>query len=112
MIRRPPRSTRTDTLVPYPHIFRSMEVGRNESGAEALDRVRSGLAARNDGRQGRLDRKDLEVRPMFLGELRDAGDVAAGADAGDQHVDRRILEVGEDFGAGGDRKSTRLNSSH
>src|SRR3546814_5934159 len=78
-----------------------MEVARNESGAEALDRVRSGLAARNDGRQGRLDRKDLEVRPMFLEELRDAGDVAAGADAGDQHVDRRILEVGEDFGAGG-----------
>src|SRR3546814_12074680 len=48
-----------------------MEVARNESGAEALDRVRSGLAARNDGRQGRLDRKDLEVRPMFLEELRD-----------------------------------------
>src|SRR3546814_1187033 len=78
-----------------------MEVARDESGAEALDRVRSGLAARNDGRQGRLDRKDLEVRPMFLEELRDAGDVAAGDDAGDQHVDRRILEVGEAFGAGG-----------
>src|SRR3546814_8349330 len=73
-----------------------MEVARNESGAEALDRVRSGLAARNDGRQGRLDRKDLEVRPMFLEELRDAGDVAAGADAGDQHVDRRILERSEE----------------
>src|SRR3546814_11743669 len=28
MIRRPPRSTRTDTLFPYPTLFRSFEPGR------------------------------------------------------------------------------------
>ena len=38
---------------------------------------------------------------MFFKELRRAGDMTAGADPGDQRVDRRVLEVGEDFGAGG-----------
>src|SRR3546814_16956348 len=38
MIRRPPRSTRTDTLFPYTTLFRS---------AEALDRSHFGLAARD-----------------------------------------------------------------
>src|SRR3546814_16548468 len=32
MIRRPPRSTRTDTLFPYPTLFRSLCVCRREEG--------------------------------------------------------------------------------
>src|SRR3546814_16520081 len=32
MIRRPPRSTRTDTLFPYPTLFRSAGAGRPERG--------------------------------------------------------------------------------
>src|SRR3546814_16601572 len=46
MIRRPPRSTRTDTLFPYPTLFRSREAGvvlRGDVGGELdphrLDRV-------------------------------------------------------------------------
>src|SRR3546814_11079732 len=31
MLRRPPRSTRTDTLFPYPTLFRSVPVGRTGS---------------------------------------------------------------------------------
>src|SRR3546814_995600 len=31
MIRRPPRSTRTDTLFPYTTLFRSLEDGNNET---------------------------------------------------------------------------------
>src|SRR3546814_19310077 len=45
MIRRPPRSTRTDTLVPYTTLFRSP--GRREAppGGSAADEVRPALRA-------------------------------------------------------------------
>src|SRR3546814_19595102 len=43
MIRRPPRSTRTDTLFPYTTLFRSMRVrrrhDRHDSGAAARDGI-------------------------------------------------------------------------
>src|SRR3546814_1653771 len=41
MIRRPPRSTRTDTLFPYTTLFRSTMNGKAErmAAAEALDRA-------------------------------------------------------------------------
>src|SRR3546814_4150611 len=35
MIRRPPRSTRTDTLFPYTTLFRSVSVGRRRKAAPA-----------------------------------------------------------------------------
>src|SRR3546814_17587470 len=39
MIRRPPRSTRTDTLFPYTTLFRSDTSGRGRLGAEDFERV-------------------------------------------------------------------------
>ena len=57
----------------------------------------AGCAAGNDRRQRRLDREDLERRPFLLQHLGAAGDVAAGADAGDQRVERLVAEVGQDF---------------
>ena len=76
-------------------------IAGNEAGADALDRVRPRRAAGEDRRQGRLDREHLEARPFGLQHLGAGGDVAAGADAGDEDVDRRIAEVGEDFLRGG-----------
>src|SRR3546814_13921002 len=51
MVRRPPRSTRTDTLFPYTTLFRSPLVRR-----EALARIEAQLAQRltNEGLQYRL----------------------------------------------------------
>src|SRR3546814_12422884 len=46
MIRRPPRSTRTDTLFPYTTLFRSFETGRVDGGidlAQGLEHVREQL---------------------------------------------------------------------
>src|SRR3546814_4063932 len=40
MIRRPPRSTRTDTLFPYTTLFRSLE--NHNRGIAALDRLQRG----------------------------------------------------------------------
>src|SRR3546814_3398298 len=52
MIRRPPRSTRTDTLFPYTTLFRS---GRRREGASARDGPAA--AARREGRRSRRGRR-------------------------------------------------------
>src|SRR3546814_12480181 len=84
MIRRPPRSTRTDTLFPYTTLFRSIAVGR--LGGDV------GGAHRRTSAGTIFDHHRLapELRKL-RGEL--AADNVVGA-------------------AGRDRKSTRLNSSH
>src|SRR3546814_7348306 len=52
MIRRPPRSTRTDTLFPYTTLFRSRVVGRHGKGSpdgfvgDFIHRHRAGIADR------------------------------------------------------------------
>src|SRR3546814_19810622 len=70
MIRRPPRSTRTDTLFPYTTLFRSS------------------LRSPSEGR----DHVEEPAKPALLARL----------------LERALAAV---FDAG-DRKSTRLNSSH
>src|SRR3546814_15158706 len=95
MIRRPPRSTRTDTLFPYTTLFRSDGIGD----------LPQSLQARRIGGEGRdqhpslraLDRAHQPFADVALGTARlgieDIGAVAHQR----QHADR---------------KSTRLNSSH
>src|SRR3546814_7343204 len=61
MIRRPPRSTRTDTLFPYTTLFRSRgdgagagrQVGRSGRGRGAGVRAQGGGGPRPGGRRGR-----------------------------------------------------------
>src|SRR3546814_415278 len=98
MIRRPPRSTRTDTLFPYTTLFRSVIKGRlfvpryslwsgyqrqeSLSAAEAASRLGRGKSGEQDGRQmsstaHRHARRNENSPVLFR-----------------------------------DRKSTRLNSSH
>src|SRR3546814_13774874 len=43
MIRRPPRSTRTDTLLPYTTLFRSLRVARQPYSEAELDESRAVL---------------------------------------------------------------------
>src|SRR3546814_4975880 len=120
MIRRPPRSTRTDTLFPYTPLFRSGEAGRAPPLRQVL-----GLGPQ---------------REHLLARCRDvAGEGDGGADAGLRlaccfhvvllkvvHIDREAIEAlapadamrvargdgFEDRVMQGDRKSTRLTSSH
>src|SRR3546814_20954854 len=53
MIRRPPRSTRTDTLFPYTTLFRSRERAEHQ---HAIERLGPGLAIVGEG-EGPVDRE-------------------------------------------------------
>src|SRR3546814_16062119 len=109
MLRRPPRSTRTDTLVPYTTLFRS---GRDDQVAaqtrlqSALEEEVAGLAEPGRGRSDR-GRSQGQAR----GSVPD-GSAFERARRVIQHdaVGRRGIELSA--GRLADRKSTRLNSSH
>src|SRR3546814_2926535 len=68
MIRRPPRSTRTDTLFPYTTLFRSRRHPHR------TERPRHRLRARRDSRQGgrrqRRDRSRVEIARREEGKSR------------------------------------------
>src|SRR3546814_14332228 len=101
MIRRTPRSTRTDTLFPYTTLFRSRRA--IATAASKPDRHARGPALR------------IEVDVMR--ELEPARFARSVAQRNAHRL--RLLQPGEDRGlelrmrrAEIDRKSTRLNSSH
>src|SRR3546814_14160172 len=89
-IRRPPRSTRTDTLFPYTTLFRSAAAHARRGG------VPGHLVLVLDTGAGALDRREGAV----VGE----GLATLAAVAGDHRP--------QIAGGAVDRKSTRLNSSH
>src|SRR3546814_19203077 len=105
MIRRPPRSTRTDTLFPYTTLFRSSRDGRDPQI----------VACRGYDHNFVLD-KGVTSRPEFAARLEDpkSGRVLElwTTEPGVQVYTGNFLDgtlVGKN---GQDRKSTRLNSSH
>src|SRR3546814_11432982 len=118
MIRRQPRTTRTDTRFPYTTLFRSAE-------EVALVRQILAPAARlalvdQAGREVGVDRHLLARHGIQAEAGGDVGD-APGAlgddhevhdhqDAEDDDADDEVAAHHE--AAEGDRKSTRLNSSH
>src|SRR3546814_14042025 len=97
MIRRPPRSTRTDPLFPYTTLFRSILADRRMRAAAGLD---AGDAQRIE-RAGADQELGILLGVDVVG---DDGDVPVVAQMAAEPFDQRRLA--------GDRKSTRLNSSH
>src|SRR3546814_20361070 len=98
MIRQPPRSTRTDTLFPYPTLFRSWRGSKgparrsHETGRlQPRSTPRSKPPTEPEKRIGKLVRQ--EPLELFRRQGR-----------------RRVQRL--DGALRGDRKSTRLNSSH
>src|SRR3546814_10050492 len=119
MIRRPPRSTRTDTRFPYTTLFRSAVTRVDAHRIDVLDRadddgivvpVADGLHLIFLPAEERLLDQHLGGGRGIKPPGHDAdeillvvGDAAAGAAKG---------EAGADDRRKADRKSTRLNSSH
>src|SRR3546814_17712529 len=97
MIRRPPRSTRTDTLFPYTTLFRSTN--------PSLDTTHTTAG-----------RALVETHSYIISTGAHAVPATANANlfavrSGDSTT-KFIIDLEGDFHYDGDRKSTRLNSSH
>src|SRR3546814_1263449 len=107
MIRRPPRSTRTDTLCPYTTLFRSgvpIVAAVNGEAGEIVRAAGAGIACPANDAQALADAiRALKATPT---EERAAMGAAACRFYADNYkpdlLSHRLL----------DRKSTRLNSSH
>src|SRR3546814_12972703 len=99
MIRRPPRSTRTDTLFPYTTLFRSADVRATPD----------------------IDRGVIDVAVALSGWAGDTDAVRLTASAGGKQIAQTIIRANRratlaipdaHLWSPEDRKSTRLNSSH
>src|SRR3546814_14243430 len=99
MIRRPPRSTRTDTLFPYTTLFRSLGKPRQMTGARA------------ECRRDRQCALEVAAEAQFLGQPHRTVDLYR-AFTDDPHGVADLDARGADRLRTVDRKSTRLNSSH
>src|SRR3546814_17041852 len=99
MVRRPPKSTRTDTLFPYTTLFRS--VGLKGMPEEARDLILAGSILSILFNPLFFT---LAVRRMRADEPPEAETVV---EAVPEAAPARTVLIGY-----GDRKSTRLNSSH
>src|SRR3546814_9610615 len=103
MIRRPPRSTRTDTLFPYTTLFRSTEA------VYIVERMVDILAQKLGMDKAEIRLKNFIPKERFpyhsaLGLEYDSGDYDAALRMVMDSVDYRALRA--------DRKSTRMNCSH
>src|SRR3546814_17655978 len=63
MIRRPPRSTRTDTLFPYTTLFRSAHFGRQARRTRKDADLRRQTGQEEQGRLGQEDRQQRRLPP-------------------------------------------------
>src|SRR3546814_15505019 len=118
MIRRPPRSTRTDTLFPYTTLFRSLEAW---TGAKLIER---------DGNSAyRLTPRGLAYHAQIHDAIRSIVGATSTLMTGEEKRRLRLwcipgfaswlsdrigdfVRVNPDIDVELDRKSTRLNSSH
>src|SRR3546814_5302749 len=114
MIRRPPISTRTDTLFPYTTLFRSRIAADTAVFAESF--VKLGLVP-GDGGAWLLPRVIGMARASLMTLTGETIDAARALDYGlvtevvpGDRLIGRAMEVAGQIAA--DRKSTRLNSSH
>src|SRR3546814_14575071 len=97
MVRRPPKSTRTDTLVPYTTLFRSQGDGAVRA-ASGVDQTQAPLLLEHG------------ENPVEIGAALE--DHPAGRHDGIGALTAGKAHVLDDAEHRQDRKSTRLNSSH
>src|SRR3546814_10526344 len=109
MIRRPPRSTRTDTLFPYTTLFRSLRTGfQNKTlTQQAAEAKAKDIEGRKQSAQAEISGRQRTLQASQAHVLKQIDDAA-------QPIITAIMrEKGANIAlARGDRKSTRLNSSH
>src|SRR3546814_5288537 len=136
MIRRPPRSTRTDTLFPYPTLFRSPDGIVLKNPAQYVGKTHKSRLFKHNGLHidvlfdsahpiGKNDRTGIAdvILESAITTIADLEDSVAAVDAEDKvaaysnWLGQMRGDLTARFEKGGqtmtrDRKSTRLNSSH
>src|SRR3546814_6533941 len=118
MIRRPPSSTRTDTLFPYTTLFRSLGVFDEllRYHAEWYNRPENDKRAKRDGcvrNEDNLWQLSLAQRRAILQNNIYGVDIDRQAvEVAQLSLFLKLLEDERATSARQDRKSTRLNSSH
>src|SRR3546814_11475721 len=108
MIRRPPRSTRTDTLFPYTTLFRSTTFVKDESLLDRFDQVFAkvfkGLEGNPDGEEAALPEEWLKaIAEKYLSPEEMEKIKALGWDEVMETMKKRLGELKEQHQ--GDRKS-------
>src|SRR3546814_12307028 len=112
MIRRPPRSTRTDTLFPYTTLFRSLDGSQapRTGGANGRPQKSEGQVIAEAQRRAGIMAYGGENGGGVGGAVAAATGLSMGGGAGGQGA--QLIGASADGDGQGDRKSTRLNSSH
>src|SRR3546814_2974065 len=108
MIRRPPRSTRTDTLFPYTTLFRSLACAAGAAGA-VLHRLR--VAGQFD-MDDKAEIGEVDAPRRHVGRDADAGAAGAQRLEGMVAFILAMLPRQRHRREAAERKSTRLNSRH
>src|SRR3546814_6326103 len=123
MIRRPPRSTRTDTLFPYTTLFRSLAFARAQ-GTSSRVRRRRPLTRRRATKKVGARYADQPQRRLNGGCTPASGKIAGSSrlkppmshfdarSAVRPQPDQPMVDIADYVIDYRDRKSTRLNSSH
>src|SRR3546814_9464140 len=119
MIRRPPRSTRTDTLLPYTTLFRSTAIKNSRAVAAAyLEEHQQAIAADALSIAQVLNRGGpslVYATELFNSVITRQANLRYLTEAAVYDSSGRMLARSQDFLLAfnpEDRKSTRLNSSH
>src|SRR3546814_4564507 len=122
MIRRPPRSTRTDTLFPYTTLFRSVRSWLKDTLAKIADQWDDWRRQQNVESDDEQTKLALETWYASLGEQRDVKlakklitpilSTEHSNDDAKNNAITRDLARSANVGFEKDRKSTRMNSSH
>src|SRR3546814_5457079 len=111
MIRRPPRSTRTDTLFPYTTLFRSViETEGDDAAAAKEQEVEEQIEAETPGKPEVTQEEPASEVPARTPAKAGAQDAKRDANDSGLLLSQEHKEESKPILA--DRKSTRLNSSH
>src|SRR3546814_2755194 len=104
MLRRPPRSTRTDTLFPYTTLFRSRTLGAT-GGAQAVTLTEAQMPTHTHEVTGSTNSAGAHSHSLTMG---------GGTNLVGNGLNTVPSSATSSTGSAGaqDRKSTRLNSSH
>src|SRR3546814_3398704 len=116
MIRRPPRSTRTDTLFPYTTLFRSVFKLRDgitsmRATIDQLNRILKGCPPFSNGETYKFTAKPAGIHADLHRYIMNSG-VDERGDLFNENLELAQTIMEYLVPTSGNRKSTRLNSSH